>query len=116
MRKYRLLLFDASARLHAGHWFHARDDAAAHWIARQLQDACSDLCPSFELWHGSQRIEYRPAPPDRPVTAEEASERLQQMLVFHEEVLRDSAFALEASQRLLARLRRIKTQRLLRGG
>ena len=107
MKRYRLLFFDASACLYAGHWFHAREDEQARWIAQQLHDACSDVCPSFELRQGSREVE-RGGPVSVPRRLEEMSERRQQLLTFHEEVLLDSVFRIEESRRLLDRLREVK--------
>ncbi len=107
MKRYRLLLFDTSYRLYAGHWFHARDDEQAGWISQQLHDACSDVCASFELRQGSREIECG-GPVSVPLRVEEMSELRQQLLTFHEEVLLDSAFRIEESRRLLDRLREVK--------
>ena len=107
MKRYRLLLFDSAECLHAGHWFHARDDEQARWIAEQLQDACSDVCASYVLRQGSREIGHREAAVPQ-LSPAELNERRQQLLVFHEEVLLESAFHIEESRRLLDRLREVK--------
>jgi hypothetical protein len=109
MNRYRLHLFDAQERMRVGHWLQAEDDDTALWIAEHLYDACSDVFASFSLWHRERSVMSRRPPRPRAQTSEDVVERRQRMLAFHEEALLDSACRIEASQRLLDRLRGAKT-------
>lgn len=108
MKRYRLHLLGADDEVRVAHWFQARDDETAFWLAERLFDACSDIYTSFALWRGARRLRHGKHIRTPGPTAAEIVERRQQMLAFHEEALRDSALRVAESRRLLDRLRGAK--------
>jgi hypothetical protein len=105
MAGYRIYFLNGCSEIRAAHWFEAEDDETATWIAERLYLACSDACIAYEVWQGARMLatDTKPA----PATAEAVIERRQEMLVRHEQALRDSAFAIARSRRLLEGLNRL---------
>jgi hypothetical protein len=110
MGGYRIYFLDEQRRIRAAQWFMADDDVAAMWIAERLSDACSDVCPAFDLWYMARRIGGGNGAARTVMKAEAVNERCQEMLVSVEESLRDSASRIAASRRLLDSLKRAKPE------
>jgi transcriptional regulator with XRE-family HTH domain len=103
---YCVYFLNAEQGIEAAHAVAADDDATALWIAEGLFQACSDVCASFELWHGARNVGSvnDGAPPDNKGGA--AIARRQTLLVRHEEMLRDSSLRIAKSRQLLDELER----------
>jgi hypothetical protein len=85
--------------------FGAESDQAATIIAEALCDACSDSCDGFELWQGSRAVGARHASLVQ-IDAGRLTAQMQAAVIQHEELLRDSRWAVAKSRRLLALTRR----------
>jgi hypothetical protein len=79
--------------------FDADADKAALLIARNLRDACSDVCDTFELWQGTRRVAWPPNP--AATIPEQINTRTQEVVAEREMAIRDSAWQLARSKRLL---------------
>jgi transcriptional regulator with XRE-family HTH domain len=99
---YCLYFLNAEQGIEAAHPLEAEDDATALWIAERLYQACSDVCASFELWQGARDVGGAPL----AETGEAAVTLRQEMLVRHEEALRDSSVRVARSRELLKALER----------
>jgi len=86
--------------------FEAESDEIATTIAEALCDACSDGCDGFELWQGSRAVNARHASLVQ-VDGARLTAQTQEAVVQHEELLRDSQWAVAKSRRLLALTRRV---------
>ena len=60
MSTYRLYFRDGKRWICGRQDFEAVTKSAAIRIARELADACSDVCRSFELWSGRQLVYETP--------------------------------------------------------
>jgi hypothetical protein len=79
--------------------FDADADKAALLIARNLRNVCSDMCDTFELWQGARRVTW---PPNCAATSpEQVSERTEEIVAEREIAIRDSAWQIARSKRLL---------------
>ena len=54
---YRIYFRDRAGTIAGREDSQAKDDCAAQVIGALLQDACSDVCNSYELWHGTRCVE-----------------------------------------------------------
>jgi transcriptional regulator with XRE-family HTH domain len=99
---YCLYFLNAEQGIEAAHPLEAEDDATALWIAERLYQACSDVCASFELRQGARDVGGAPL----AETGEAAVTLRQEMLVRHEEALRDSSVRIARSRELLKALER----------
>ena len=90
--------------------FDAEDDRVAMTTAELLADACSDKCGGFELWQDSRQLCDRRTLP-RPLceTLSDLSERMQAAVIEAEETIKDSAFVIASSRRLLERLEQFRS-------
>jgi DNA-binding response OmpR family regulator len=104
---YRVYFRDKEGLTAGRHDFGAHNDDSAMMIATLLCDACSDVCDAFELWDGTRRINV--AGQGRPIifTAEQINARAQESLVEGEIAIRDSAWLIARSQRLLEQIQRL---------
>jgi hypothetical protein len=79
--------------------FDADGDKAALLIASKLRDACSDVCDTFELWQGGRRVHW---PPNSAATSSKQISACTQEIVAEREIaIRDSAWPIARSKRLL---------------
>jgi hypothetical protein len=85
--------------------FEAESDQAATVIAEALCDACFDSCDGFELWQGSRAVGARHASLIQ-IDAGRLTAQMQEPVVQHEELLRDSQWAIAKGRRLLALTKR----------
>jgi hypothetical protein len=79
--------------------FDADADKAALLIARNLRDACSDVCETFELWQGTRRVAWPPN--SAAISPEQINARTQEIVAEREIAIRDSAWQIARSKRLL---------------
>jgi hypothetical protein len=100
---YRMYFRGVAGRILGRYDFDAADDDTAMLIASSLFDTCSDVCDSFELWQASRRVDGAAA---KPVSQSDALHALQDEMRQHEQRLRDSAWAIAKSLRLLALIKR----------
>jgi hypothetical protein len=108
MTSYRIYFLNSQRRISAAHWFDADDDQAALWIGERLYRACSDVCASFEIWQLGRVVK---GGTDVPLSAEPTDailRRRQEMLVQHEETLRDSGGLIAMSLRLINSIEQAK--------
>ena len=77
-------------------------------IARALQNACSDLCTSIEVWSGIRRVDAASIKAPSRRSVDEIVAQVHTTVLEREMVLRDSKWAIADSARLLA-----ETQQLL---
>jgi len=90
--------------------FDAEDDRVAMTTAELLADACSDKCGGFELWQDTRQLCDRRTLPRPPrVTLSDLSERRQVSVVETEETIKNSAFVIASSQRLLESLKQLRS-------
>jgi hypothetical protein len=82
-----------------------RTDEAAVLIARKLRDACSDVCDTFELWQGARRVGWPLN--SAGISPEQMNACTQKIVVEREIAIRDSAWQLARSKRLLDATRRL---------
>lgn len=110
MNWYCIYLYSVSGSMLGRHEFEAQNDRSAMAVAEHLWDACSDVSESFELWDGPRRVDSEfsrmPCP---SVSAEQVMTASQGSLVEREETLRRSFWALARSERLLQRIRELKS-------
>jgi hypothetical protein len=85
---YRIF-FRAQAAIVGRDDFEAESDQTASIIAEALCDACSDSCDSFELWQGTRAVSARHASLVQ-VDGGRLTAQMQEVVVRHEELLRDS--------------------------
>ncbi len=116
MTWYRLYFLDTVGRISARDEFEADDEADAAGLAALLYDACSDACPSFELWQGARRVlppsHHMPAPPRR--SAALITQKMQETALEREELLQRSQTRLAGSKRLLSQMDQLKGEIALR--
>jgi hypothetical protein len=111
MSTYRLYFRDGR------HWTCGRQDfeavtkSEAICIARELADACSDVCRSFELWNGRKLV---CEPPDIG-DVYPLDERHEEIAIRTEEMIRWSYWRIAQSQRLIERLDAATAKRRDRG-
>jgi hypothetical protein len=105
LEEYRIYFLGATGRIDAAHSFEADCDESALWIAEHLSQVCSDVCPSFELWHRARKISGGEpvALPDEAATAQR-----EEMLVRQLEALRSSPFFIAKGPQLAEALERIR--------
>jgi hypothetical protein len=90
--------------------FDAEDYHVAMTTAELLADACSDKCSGFEVWQDIRQLCDRRTLPRPPrVTLSDLSARRQASVVETEEVIKNSAFVIASSQRLLERLKQFRS-------
>src|SRR5579883_374081 len=82
--------------------FAADDDKTALQVAQALLEACSDVCSSFELWHGMRLVS--PSLPAVEGVAEAIRDRTQAIVRDCEISISQSRWAIASSKELLARL------------
>ena len=100
MSAYRIYFRDQRGWICGRQDFEAAAEPAAIRIARDLADACSDVCRSFELWNG-HRLIYEPCD---IAEACRLNARHQEIVVRTEEMIRWSDWHIAKSNRLLERL------------
>lgn len=100
MSTYRIYFRDQRGWICGRQDFEAEAEPAAIRIARDLADACSDVCRSFELWNG-HRLIYEPCDIGE---ACRLNARHQEIVVRTEEMIRWSNWHIAKSKRLLERL------------
>ena len=100
--------FLVSGRIRARQDFAADNNVDAIRVARQLYDACSDRCESFELWQGDWVISTRP-PPYLGTSFAGLRVAHQQLVIEMEEAILVSHTLIAQSRRLIERLDRIKS-------
>ena len=110
MTPYRLYFRSETGKIQGRDDFEAEDGRAAALLAQLLGDACSDVCATVELWQAETRVEL-PAgrAPRPPESAIEVAARTQAALIRREEAIRDSQWAIARSERLLQRLRAVRS-------
>jgi len=82
--------------------FAAEDDKTALQVAQALREACSDVCSSFELWHGMHLVS--PSLPAAEEVAQAIRDRTQAIVLDCEISIAQSRWAIASSKALLARL------------
>jgi len=96
--------------------FEVKDDRTALTIAGLLGHACSDACTSFEVWQGTRQVSgVRRLAPWPYLTFYELSAKRQALVIEREEVIKDSAFAIANSRRLLKQLDEARSKLRLTG-
>ena len=105
---YRMY-FIVNDRTHGRQDFRADDDVTAIRIARVLFDACSDICQSFELWHGRREIRAQ-QPPHSRAKLTDLVEAHQRLAIEMEEALSQSYWFIARSRRLIETLDRAKSK------
>jgi hypothetical protein len=86
--------------------FEAESDQTATIIAEALCHACSDRCDSFELWQGTRAVNARHASLVQ-VDGGRLTAGMQDAVVKHQQLLRDSLWPIAKSRRLLALAQRV---------
>lgn len=104
---YHLYLIGDDGVMRGSFEFSVESDEAAYEIAWVAFDVCSDRVARFELWHGSRRIVPISLAPKTML--EQAMANHQSHVVALVERIRDSEQAVAKSERLLARLKDLKT-------
>lgn len=104
---YRLYLLGDDGVIRGYFDFAAEADDVAYEMAQLAFDACSDRAAQFELWHDSHLV--NPAAPALMTNQAQVVNGHQAHVVSLEERMRDSRWAIASSERLLARLRDLKT-------
>jgi hypothetical protein len=89
--------------------FEADADEAALLIARNLRDACSDVCDRFELWQGTRHVDWRLNSP--AISPEQINECTQEIVAEREIAIRDSAWQMGRSKHLLDATRHLLNER-----
>lgn len=104
---YHLYLLGEDGIMRGSFEFWVESDEVAYELAEIAFDACSDRAVQFELWCGSRRVR-----PTSIVTLVEVITNRQAQLVALEEKMHDSRWAVAKSERLLARLKNLKTPKV----
>jgi len=90
--------------------FDAEDDPVAMTTAELLADACSDKCGGFELWQDTRQLCDRRMLPRPPrLTLSDLSEKRQAVVIETEVAIKDCAFVIASSQRLLESLKQLRS-------
>jgi hypothetical protein len=87
------------------HDFEAADDADALAIARNIFDAATDLCDTFDLWDGTRQVDQSRM---AILQTNAACARRQEHVIRTEEALLSSDWAIARSRRLLARFNELR--------
>jgi hypothetical protein len=102
MTSYRLYFIDRTGSIAGRDDFDAGDDDEARRIAGILSEACSDICPSFELWQATRTVQT--AGPQHSPSETELTQRIQESVARHEETIQGSKWRIAQSRRLIARM------------
>jgi len=98
---YRLYFIDRTGSIAGRDDFDAGDDNEARRIAAILSEACSDICPSFQLWQASRTLQTMP----RQLASEtELTQKIQEAVAHREETIQSSKWRIAQSRRLIARI------------
>jgi hypothetical protein len=102
VERFRLFLRDRERLIVGRSDFEAEDAVAAGKVALRIFESCSDACAAYELWCGSSLMASATSRVGQP--GADLDELQQNIVVETEIVLRDSAWAIASSRRLLAAL------------
>jgi hypothetical protein len=97
---YRIFFRDGKNRICGREDFEADTEPAAIRIARDLADACSDVCCKYELWDGEKLI----SEPRQIEDVCQINERHQEIVIRTEELIRLSNWRVAESRRLIEHL------------
>ena len=108
MPSFRLYLRGRMQRIVGRSDFEANDDSSALKISRRIADSCSDSCAGYDLWQDTRKIS------SAATTIGEGQMNLteseQRVVIDTGIALRDSAWAIRNSKRLLESLEGVKTR------
>src|SRR4249919_1921130 len=102
MAWFRLFLRNNKGSIVGRSDFHANDEASGLRIASRIAEACSDACAGYELLQDGRLVTSASAMAGRPET--DLTEFEQKIAIDAEIALRDSVWAVNESQRLIATL------------
>ena len=102
MTWYRLFLRDNSRRIVGRSDFHADNEESGRAIAARIAQDCSDICAGYDLLHNGRPVI---SSNDTSIILANLSERLQDIVIRTEIALRDSAWTIKESRRLLAAIK-----------
>lgn len=113
MPEYRIYLCDEHGKIGARQSFRAENDEEACEAAALIFDACTDRCSRFEVWDGRRQVMTGA---ERPGQAqfESLSAQRQESIIDYEEKLRDSAWQISRSRRLIEAIEQAQTVRTRR--
>ncbi len=111
MVPYRIYFRSQSGSIVGREDFHAESDGAATLLAGLLGEACSDMCDSFEVWHGTRRVAapFTVLAP-RQASARQITAKMQESILRHEESIQKSKWAIARSRRLLERMQKVEAE------
>jgi len=99
---YRLYFIDRTGSIAGRDDFDAGDDEEARRIATILSEACSDICPSFELWQATRTVQ---SVREEQLTSEiELTQKIQESVAHREEIIQVSKWRIAQSRRLIAKI------------
>ena len=109
-QQYRLYFLDRNRRIVGRDDFLAVNDVDALAIAKMVSDACADRCAGFELWQCERRVEPG-SPAHKADTPETIAAVVQETVLERELAIRNSAWAVADSIRLLEETSRLLARR-----
>ncbi len=104
MSSYRLYFIDRTGSIAGRDDFDADGDGEAQSIAAILSEACSDVCPSFELWQGTRTVHSAAEPPKHVYADAELTQKIEDAVTHREETIQSSKWRIAQSRRLIARM------------